>query len=210
MKLLLSLSLAFLATAPAQADDMYSKLERLYASGRLPESRNVNAESAWAGKCIAATDPNLRMNSAIFFHMDEDDVLGGIFTMVPLFNLYEGEMNYDKMQTIALGHLEKGKVLSSVEMEAAPAVRGQPTSYQAWMARYGFRQGKLDLRLRGFVTPTGKPGFVARSTWAQPDHYVDNRPVYCYYSERVREDGSDIGDDETVVPAPSGAPVPRD
>ncbi|MBY0370212.1 hypothetical protein K2X33_05960, partial [bacterium] len=148
--------------------------------------------------------------SSIFFNWEEDDVLGGIFTMIPLFNLYDSEMNYDKMREIAQGYLDKGKITSHVVLEAAPAVRHRATTYVSWGSTYKFRQGKLAMHLKEFATPTGKPGFVARSVWVDPGYGADTKPVYCYFTDRVREDGSSIDDGDTEVDAPVGAPIPRD
>lgn len=191
------------------ADTMYSRLESLYQSGSVPESRNVFAESAWAGKCIGAGDPNHRMNSALFFHLDEDDVLGGVFTMIPLFNLYDSEMSYEKMKSIALWHLAQGKVTSHVEVEQTPAYRGQPATSTSWRASYKFKPGALQLNIKGFKAPKG-PAFVAKSQWTEAGYHNDGHPVYCYFSENVRADGWTPEDEEEIVPAPAGAAVPRD
>ncbi len=129
------------------------------------------------------TGSNERSDSAIFFHVDQDPVVGARFFMIPLFHVGDSP-SHEELQDQALRRLNHDDINSVVILDSLE---------NAWRTEAGSQDKRFTYFLRQGVTQAGATAFFLRVA-------LNAETVsYCYYYQGAFGGLSAGG---TVVPPP--------
>lgn len=202
---LLTLVVAVVGVKPAMAADVYTKAAAAYAAGTMPDPTHMFANSAWVGKCVRMGEPMVRTPGAIYFHSDNDPVLGTFFNMVPLFGC-KADDHVDAYKKLAVAEIESVRVIWTVYVDKKENAWGS-----AYKRGHRYEKGLL----REVKQVDGTVGFMMRLEPLEinppkvvtyyPDGYTPPPPpptpyTYCYYYASEVGEG---GGEPLVTPPPT-------
>lgn len=184
--------MATLASSGAWAaeTDLYSRVQAIWETGGMPNSKDLNAETIWVGKCVASNDRMKRTNGSIFFHVEQDPILGGIFSMIPLTHIGDESLDFDTLLEKSYEIINSNRVITNV---------GLFPEERAWTARIKSRDNETrTVYLRQFKQASGRPAFAMRLF----ERYAPDQYCYLYDEKSAGNKGGPVAPPGEPVPAP--------
>ncbi len=193
-------------------NDLFTRLWQMYDKAGMPITADLHAPAVWIGKCVDDDEGMVRRDAALVFSVENDPVLKSIFYIVPLLDVKETQLDYERLATCGTDKIRSGDMISTV---------GTIREWGAYITKFRRDGRERSMLVRQMLAPNKKVMLVTKllryappissnyygSTIISSSTWRSDASKFCYfYDERTPGSANPVNPPGEPVIAPQPPP----